>query len=76
MIAVTKTQEPVNWISLAATGSCDSSVGIATGCGLGNRKVGVRVPVGSRIFSLQRPDWLLANPASYTMCTGGKAAGL
>jgi hypothetical protein len=29
----------------------DSVVGIATGYGLGNRGVGVRVPVGSRIFS-------------------------
>jgi hypothetical protein len=31
--------------------SQDSSVGIATGYGLGDRGVGVRVPVGSRIFS-------------------------
>jgi hypothetical protein len=31
--------------------SRDSVVGIATGYGLDNRGVGVRVPVGSRIFS-------------------------
>jgi hypothetical protein len=34
----------------------DSSVGIATGYGLDDRGIGVRVPVGSRIFSSpQRP---------------------
>jgi hypothetical protein len=32
-------------------GSRDSSVGIATGYGLDDRRIGVRVPVGSRIFS-------------------------
>jgi hypothetical protein len=32
-------------------GSRDSVVGIATGYGLDDRGVGVRVPVGSRIFS-------------------------
>jgi hypothetical protein len=37
----------------------DGSVGIATGYGLDDRGVVVRVPVGSRIFSSpQRPDWL------------------
>jgi hypothetical protein len=41
----------------------DSSVGIATGCGLQGRDVGVRVPVGSRIFPLaQRPDQLWSPP--------------
>jgi hypothetical protein len=34
--------------------SWDSVVGIATGYWLDDREVGVRVPVGSRIFS--RPD--------------------
>jgi hypothetical protein len=39
--------------------SRDSSVGIATGYGLDDRGVGVRVPVGSRIFSSpRRPDRL------------------
>jgi hypothetical protein len=39
--------------------SRDSSVGIATGYGLDDRAVGVRVPVGSRIFfSPCPPDWL------------------
>jgi hypothetical protein len=40
-------------------GSRGSAVGIATGYGLDDRGVGVRVPVGSRIFSsTRRPDWL------------------
>jgi hypothetical protein len=36
----------------------DSAVGIATGYGLNDRGVGVRVPVGARIFSSpHRPNW-------------------
>jgi hypothetical protein len=36
-----------------------SAVGIATGYGLNNQGVGVRVPVGARIFtSPRRPDRL------------------
>jgi hypothetical protein len=39
--------------------SRDSEVGIATGYGLDDREVGVRVPVGSGVFSSPRcPDWL------------------
>jgi hypothetical protein len=39
--------------------SRDSVVGIATGYGLDDRGVGVRVPVGARIFSSpRRPDGL------------------
>jgi hypothetical protein len=44
--------------------SRDSVVGIATGYGLDNQGVGVRVPVGSRIFSSScHPDqlWGLLN---------------
>jgi hypothetical protein len=42
-----------------SSGSRDSSAGIATGYGLDDRGVGVRVPVGSRIFSSPcRPDRL------------------
>jgi glutamine synthetase len=38
-------------------GSRDSVVGIATSYGLDDRGVGVRVPVGSRMFSsLNHPD--------------------
>jgi hypothetical protein len=40
-----------------------SVVGIATSYGLDDRGVGVRVPVGSRIFtSPNRPDWLWGPP--------------
>jgi hypothetical protein len=42
--------------STSQKGSQDSAVGIASGYGLGDQGVGVRVPVGSRIFStLSRP---------------------
>jgi hypothetical protein len=45
-------------------GSRDSAVGIATGCGLDDGWVGVRVPVGSRIFySPRRPDRLWGPPS-------------
>jgi hypothetical protein len=41
----------------------DSVVGIATGYGLDEQGVGVRVPVGARIFSFpRRPDRLWAPP--------------
>jgi hypothetical protein len=47
-----------------ALGSRDSVVGIATGYGLDERGVGVRVPVGSRIFSSpRRPDRLWGPPS-------------
>jgi hypothetical protein len=57
-------------------------VGMATGCGLDARGVGVRVPVGSRIFSPpRRPDRPMVHPASYAMDIvdsfhKGKAAGV
>jgi hypothetical protein len=39
--------------------SRDGSVSIATGYELEGQEVGVRVPVGSRIYiSPRRPDWL------------------
>jgi hypothetical protein len=53
-------------------GGWDSAVGIATGYGLDDREVGVRVPVGSRIFSSARSG---AHPASYPMGTGGSFSG-
>jgi hypothetical protein len=44
-------------LAYTATRSWDSSVGIATGYGLDDRVVGVRVPVRARIFfSPSRPD--------------------
>jgi hypothetical protein len=42
----------------------DTAVGIATGYELHDRGVGVRVPVGSRIFSIpQRPDRFWGSPS-------------
>jgi hypothetical protein len=62
--------------------SRDSAVGIATGYGLGDRGVRVRVPVESRIFSSpRRPDrlWvpssLLSNGHRRLFPGGSKAAG-
>jgi hypothetical protein len=50
-------------MNLMNTGSRDSVVGIATDYGLDDRRVGVRVPVRSRIFSSPcRPDWLRSPP--------------
>jgi hypothetical protein len=47
------------WVSLVDPMSRDSAVGIAASYGLDDRGVGVRVPVGSRIFSSpNRPDRL------------------
>jgi hypothetical protein len=57
--------------------SRDSSFDIATGYGLDDRGVRVRVPVGSRIFSSpRRPDRLWVNPTSYPMGTGGSFPGV
>jgi hypothetical protein len=45
-------------------GSRDSSVGIATGYGLDDRRVGVGVPVESSIFySPRRPERFLGPPS-------------
>jgi hypothetical protein len=52
------------------------AVGIATGYGLDDRGVGVRVPVESRIFSSsRRPDRLGVHP-SYPVGTGGSFPGV
>jgi hypothetical protein len=51
--------------------------GIATGYGLDNRGIGVRVTVGSRIFSSpRRPDRLWDPTASYPRGTGGSFPGV
>jgi hypothetical protein len=53
-------------------GSQDSIVGIATGYGLNDRGVGVRVPVGSRIFSSpSRPERLWGPPNLLSNGHGG-----
>jgi hypothetical protein len=52
--------------------SRDGAVGIATGYGMDDRGVGVRVPVGVRIFTSCRPDRLWS-PSSFITngyCTG------
>jgi hypothetical protein len=57
------------------------SVSIPTGYGLNDRGVGVRVPLGSRIFSSpHRPDRLWGPPSLLSdwyrgSFSGGKAAG-
>jgi hypothetical protein len=56
--------------------SRDSVVGTETGYGRDDRGVGVRVPIGSRIFSFPcRPDRLWVHPTSYLMGTGGSFPG-
>jgi hypothetical protein len=59
-------------------GNRDSAVGIAAGCGLDDREVGVRVPVGSRIFSplhaVQTSSG--AHPAAYPVGTGALSPGV
>jgi hypothetical protein len=61
--------------------SRDSAVGIATGYGLDDRGVGVRIAVESRIFSSpRRPDRLWGPPnllsnGYWRLVPGGKAAG-
>jgi hypothetical protein len=62
--------------------SRDSVVGIATGYVLDGWGVGIRVPVGSRIFSFpSRPDWFWDPPNFISngyrgSFLGGKAAGV
>jgi hypothetical protein len=61
-LAYTQTKD-IN-ITIKIKQSRDSSVGIATGYGVDDRGVGVRVPVGSRIFSSpSRPDRLWGLPS-------------
>jgi hypothetical protein len=56
--------------------SRDSVVGIATGYGLDDRGVGVRIPVGSRIFSSPRgPDWLSIRWVPVALSPGVKRPG-
>jgi hypothetical protein len=63
------------------TMSRDSAVGMATGYGLDYRGVGVRVPVGARIFSSpRRPDRLWGPPSLlsnryWQLFPRGKSAG-
>jgi hypothetical protein len=63
------------YLVCAVRGGRDSAVGIATGYGLDDRRVGLRVPVGAKMFSSpRRPDCSGSHPASYPMGTGGKMA--
>jgi hypothetical protein len=58
--------------------SRDSAVGIETGYGLDDRGVGVRVPVGSRIFALLHlvQTGSEVQPTFYPMGTGGSSPGV
>jgi hypothetical protein len=63
--------------SMKCLRSRDSAVGIATGYGLHDRGVGVRVPVGSRIFTspfVQTGSWV--HPTAYRMGIGGSFPGV
>jgi hypothetical protein len=55
--------------------SRDSAVGIATGYGLDDREVGVRVPGGSRIFSSARVQTGCGVHPTYPMGSGGSFPG-
>jgi hypothetical protein len=57
------------------SGSRDSLVGIATGYGLDDRGVGVRVTVRSTVFSMSSIPVLGAHPAPCPMGTGGSFPG-
>jgi hypothetical protein len=54
-----KSNSIITFLEFAVTKSRDSVIGIAIGYGLDDWRVGVRVPVGSRMFSSPcRPHWL------------------
>jgi hypothetical protein len=55
--------------------SRDGAFGIATGYGLDDRGVGVRVPVGARIFSSPRRPDRFWGQATYPIGTGGSLSG-
>jgi hypothetical protein len=55
--------------------SSDSIVGRVTCYGLDEQGVGVRVSVGSRIFSLRRPDRLMGSPSLLCSGYGGSFPG-
>jgi hypothetical protein len=57
-------------------GSQDSVVGIATGYGLDDRRIGVRVPVFSRNSLLHVETGSGVHPTSYPMGTGGSFDGV
>jgi hypothetical protein len=57
--------------------SWDSAVGVATGYGLDGRGVGVRVPVGGRIYLLQVVQTGSGvHPTSYPINTGALSPGV
>jgi hypothetical protein len=54
----------ITYIMCIQIHSCASSVGIANGYGLGDRRIGVRARLGSTIFTLPRRPDLLGTPPS------------
>jgi hypothetical protein len=52
------------------------SYAMVTGYGMDDRRVGVRVPVGSRIFTSQYGPDRLWSTTSYPMGTGGSSPGV
>jgi hypothetical protein len=64
-------------LSYVSNGIRDSAVGIATGYGMDGRGIEVRVPVGSKEFSLLHvvQNGSGAHSTSYSMGTAGKAVG-
>jgi hypothetical protein len=80
-LAITLDKDPVTLVSYCKSWSRDSVVSIATSYGQYDRGIGVRVPVGSRMFSTpRRPDRLWGAPNLLSkeyrgLFPGGKAAG-
>jgi hypothetical protein len=79
---IDKNIDSLNFSSLTPTSqSRDNAVGIANGYGLDDQEVGVRVPVGAKIFTSPcRSDWLWGLPSLLSngylgLFPQGKAAG-
>jgi hypothetical protein len=63
-----------NCVVLSSYRSLDSAVGVATGYGLDERRVGIQVPAEISFLHVVQAD-SGAHPASYPMGTGGLSQG-